>query len=72
MLKRNDLVTKIFLALYLVSTYVEYMYMCVHMCIMNMHVSVGGCVFSCFTSYLGLTMTTSFCLYIIIRFNKAY
>ena len=34
-LKRNDLIIKLFLALYLVSIYVEYMYICVHMCIMN-------------------------------------
>ena len=36
MLKRNDLVIAIFLVLYLVSIYVEYMYMCVRMCIMNL------------------------------------
>ena len=54
MLKRNYLITKLFLALYLVSIYVKYMYICVHMCIMNLHVSVGGYVFLCFSCYLGL------------------
>ena len=38
MLNRNDPVIKIFLALYLVSLYVEYMYICVYMCIMNLHI----------------------------------
>ena len=37
-LKRNDLITKIYLDLYLASIYVEYMYMCVHTCTMNLHV----------------------------------
>ena len=45
MLKRNNLVIKLFLALYLVSIYVEYMYMCVHMCIMNLHVHGGAYAF---------------------------
>ena len=48
------------------------MYMCVHMCIMNMHVHCGAYVFSCFTCYLGLTMTESFYLSPILRFSKAY
>ena len=40
--------------LYLVSIYVKYMYMCVHMCIMNMRVSVCGYAFLCFTCYFGI------------------
>ena len=36
MLKINSLAIKLFLALYLVSIYVEYIYMWVHMCIMSM------------------------------------
>ena len=45
--------------------------MCVHMCIMNMH--VHGCVyaFSCFPCYfLELTMTMSFYLSPKLIFNK--
>ena len=49
--EKNDMVTKLFLVLYLVSIYVENMYMCVHMCIMNLHVSVCEYVFSCFPCY---------------------
>ena len=45
------LVTKLFLALYLVSIYVEYMYMGVHMCIINLHVIICEYVFSCFPCY---------------------
>ena len=44
-LKRNYLVTKLFLDLYLVGIYVEYMYMSVHMCIINMHVNSCEYVF---------------------------
>ena len=49
-----------------------YVYMCVHICIMNLH--VHGCVhsFSRFPCYLGLTMTAPLCLYPILRFNKAH
>ena len=50
-LKRNDLFIKIFLELYLVSIYVEYMYMCVHICIMNLYARVCKYVCSCFTCY---------------------
>ena len=38
MLKINGLVIKLSLALCLVCIYFEYMYMCVNMCIMNLHV----------------------------------
>ena len=61
-LNKNDLIIKLFLDLFLVSIYVKYMYMCVHMCIMNMHVHGGAYVFSCFPCCLGLTMTASCCL----------
>ena len=46
--------------------------MCVDMCMMNLH--VHGCVyvFSCFTCYLGLKMTASFCWYPVLRFNGEY
>ena len=42
------------------------------MCIMNMHVNDCIYAFSCFPCYLGLTVTASFYLSPIIRFNKAY
>ena len=42
------------------------------MCIMNLHVSIGEYVFLCFPCYSLLTMTASFYLYTILRFNKAY
>ena len=70
-LKRNDNVIKTLFALYLISIYVEYMYSCEHMCIMNLHVIVGKYAFSFFPCYLVLTMTTPSCLYPIISFNKA-
>ena len=41
-LLRNNHVTKLCLALHLVGIYIEYMYMYVHMCIMNLLWSVGG------------------------------
>ena len=72
MLKRNELIIKIFLELYLVSIYVEYMFMCVHMCIMNLNVHGDAYAFSYFPCYLGLKMTASLCLSTILRFNKAY
>ena len=46
--------------------------MCVHMCIMNLHVHDCVYLFSCFLCYLGLKITASFCLSPILRFNKAY
>ena len=66
------LVTKVFLDQYLVSIYVEYMYMFIHMCIINLNVSVGKYSFSCFRCYLVLKMTTSLCLSPTLRFKKAY
>ena len=68
MLNINYLVIKIFLALYLVIINVEYIYMCVHMCFMNLH--VGEYLFSCFPCYLVLTMTASLFLSPILSFNK--
>ena len=46
MLKINNLDIKIFHALYIFRIYVEYMYMCVHMCIMNHKVHGGAYIFS--------------------------
>ena len=66
MLNVNYLIIKLFLTLYLVLYSISiYLYMCVH-------VHVWVYLFSCFPSYLGLMMTTSLCLFTIIRFNKAY
>ena len=46
MLNRNDLIIKLFLALYLVGIHVcMYLYACVYMCIMSMHVHSSVCVF---------------------------
>ena len=44
MLRRNELIIKPFHALYLVSIYFEYVCMCEHMCITNMHVHGGAYV----------------------------
>ena len=46
--------------------------MCVHMCIMNLH--MHGCVyiFLWFTCYFVLAMKVSCCLSTIFRFNKVY
>ena len=66
-LNKNDLIIKIFLELCLVIIYDEYMYMCIHMCIMKcIHIFMFSLLF------LGLKMTTSFFLSPILRFNKAY
>ena len=60
-------------ALYLVSIYVWiYLHICVYMCIMNMYVHGFVSIFSCSTCYLGLKITTSFCSFYTLRFNKAY
>ena len=48
MLNRHDHIIKLSISLYLVIIYIEYMYMCVHMCIMNLHVHVGAYLFSYF------------------------
>ena len=72
MLKINSLAIKLFLALYLVSIYVEYIYMWVHMCIMSMNVQACAYVLSCFTCYLGLKMTAPLWLSPILMFNKVY
>ena len=45
MLKRNDLVIKMFFALYFVRIYVKYMHMCVHLCTMNQNIYGGAYVF---------------------------
>ena len=71
-LKRNNFVIKLFLALYSDSIYVEYMYIFVHMFIMNIHINACEYVFSCFPCYWGWKMTSSFWLSPILRFNKAY
>ena len=68
----NDLVIKLFLDLYLVKIYVEYIYMCVHMCIMNIHANTCEYAFLCFTCYLGWTMTASLLLSPMLRINKEY
>ena len=62
MLNINGLVIKLFPALYLVIIYIEYM--CVHMCIMNLHVHSGAYAFSRFPCYLVVFPS--------YRFNKAY
>ena len=67
--QRNDLVTKMILALYLVGIYIECIYMCVHMYIINLQVSVGGYIFSYFPCYLGLAMTNPFCLSPILTYS---
>ena len=67
MLNINDLVIKLFLDLYLVSIYVKYVYMRVHIFIMYIHVNACEYLFLCFTCYLGLTMNVGFCLSPILR-----
>ena len=49
-----------------------YVYMCVHICIMNLHVHGCGYVSSCFTCYLGFIMTASFYWSPILRFTKSH
>ena len=53
-LNRNYLVTKLCVNLSVVSVYVEYMYMCVHMCIIILHVSVCEYIFSYFPCHFGI------------------
>ena len=70
--KRKDHAIKRFLALYLGSIYVEYIYIFVHMCTMNLHVSLCEYLFLCLPCYLGSTMTMELCSSPILRFNKEH
>ena len=65
MLERNDLIIKLFLDLYLVSIYVEYMYMCIHMCIMNEY------KWLCIYIFMFNLLFGSFPI-LILSFNNAY
>ena len=68
MLKRNYLVVKIFLAMYLVHIYVEYMYLCVSWICTYVLVNISIHVL---LVILGLKMTTSLYFSPILRSNKA-
>ena len=67
MFKRNDLITKLFLALYLVIIYVyTFLY---HKYAHTQGVCIFIFVF--YLLFLVLTMTASLCFFPILRFNKA-